>query len=90
MQTPLRWSLFPVVTLFLLNLSVFLVTQVISPAGLAQVSPAKGCQPFVANQSGRDWGAVLSSRMVSRHQSQAVYLGNALDSPSGDRHFMLS
>src|SRR5271167_2843222 len=49
MQTPLRWSRLPLVTLFLSNLSVFLAAQVISPAGLAQVSRAKVCQPFLAN-----------------------------------------
>ena len=49
MQTPLRWSHLPLVILFLLNLSVFLAAQAISPAGLAQASPAKVCQPFVAN-----------------------------------------
>jgi hypothetical protein len=47
MQTSLRWSLFPIMTLFLLNLPVFLVGQAISP--VPQASPGKVCQPFVAN-----------------------------------------
>jgi FG-GAP-like repeat len=49
MRTPLRCSRPPVVILFLLNLSALLSAQVISPLGFGQVSPAKVCQPFVAN-----------------------------------------
>ena len=50
MRTPLRCLRPPVVILFLLNLSALLSAQVISPLGFGHVSPAKVCQPFVANQ----------------------------------------
>lgn len=49
MRIPLCWSRLSLMALLLMNLSVFLAGQVISPEASAPISYGKACQPFVSN-----------------------------------------